>query len=483
MVLKICQDFFDYLETNDIKVCHWKSNSRLDKGLEGGTDLDLLVDRSQRPLFSRALAEFGFKRILPPPGENLPDLEDHLGFDHQSGRLVHLHLHYSLITGQKYIKNHHLPLERFLLENSYHSGVLKVPLAEAEMLMLIIRASLKLRPTDLLRKILGETPAPYPEDVMEEFSYLCRDYDRNRLLRLLQKSDLPVSQSRLLIFADRMSRGSMTVSDALSMRNHLLYSLKPYRRMDRAEALRRSVLGHLRDLPLARRLRRKPRKTLKKGGLLLAVVGADGSGKSSLVRDLTEWLSWKLETRAVYYGIPKTVKMRMLNQLCGAFDLLGRRLSTDTSGSRLDRLTGSLSAARWIQVARKRRDLYRQSRKMTEMGLLVLSDRYPLPAFWRMTRPMDGPRIRAEGRAGNGRRAAREEEYYGEIGPPDHLFILRTGLDELKRRKEVVDERDLNERVAVIEKAKNEKGTTVIDGESEYPDVLLDLKRKIWELI
>ena len=107
-----------------IKYCHWKSNSSLSRALNGGTDLDLLIDADAKPEFESALNKYEFKKLLSDPVRRIPWLEDYLGLDYTSGRLIHLHVHYRLILGQRYIKNHHLPIEALIFENlTTKSGV------------------------------------------------------------------------------------------------------------------------------------------------------------------------------------------------------------------------------------------------------------------------------------------------------------------------------------------------------------------------
>src|SRR5207245_5117378 len=44
------------------------------------------------------------------------------------------------------------------------------------------------------------------------------------------------------------------------------------------------------------------RRTLPQGGAVIAFVGADGSGKSTLVRELAAWLSPKVDVVHLYFG-------------------------------------------------------------------------------------------------------------------------------------------------------------------------------------
>src|SRR5439155_354823 len=67
-----------------------------------------------------------------------------------------------------------------------------------------------------------------------------------------------------------------------------------------------SVLRSSRFLAgLARRVvRRGPTRVLLSGGAVVAVVGSDGAGKSTVVGELTAWLGTSLRVRRIHAGKP-----------------------------------------------------------------------------------------------------------------------------------------------------------------------------------
>lgn len=48
--------------------------------------------------------------------------------------------------------------------------------------------------------------------------------------------------------------------------------------------------------------KKKKRQTLASGGLTVAITGADGAGKSTIINNLVQWLSWRLTVRSFYLG-------------------------------------------------------------------------------------------------------------------------------------------------------------------------------------
>ena len=62
--LKLCTYFFEDLARTNIRYCHWKSNCRLDKALEGKTDLDLLIHKDDKKKFEESILKFDFKQLI-----------------------------------------------------------------------------------------------------------------------------------------------------------------------------------------------------------------------------------------------------------------------------------------------------------------------------------------------------------------------------------------------------------------------------------
>jgi hypothetical protein len=184
--LQAVKALFDTLNEQGIQYCHWKSNQHLDQALKGLTDLDLLVERSQRQLFKTILYQLRCKSIISPPGRQYPAIEDYLGYDDQTGKFFHLHVHYQLILGERFVKNYHLPLEQQFLESATINQGVKVVTPELEVIVLAIRALLKYRDRDAIKDALSIRSRGLPSNILREFEYLFQHTTLERISAVLK---------------------------------------------------------------------------------------------------------------------------------------------------------------------------------------------------------------------------------------------------------------------------------------------------------
>jgi hypothetical protein len=481
--LRVCERLFERLNQEGLRYCHWKSNEHLLEALAGETDLDLLVAPEERTRFARILGALDFKRICSPAEKRYPGLEDYLGFDEESGALAHLHVHYALILGQQHLKNHHPPIESAVLEDVRTLCFVRVPSAEMEMLLLVIRTNVKLSLLRLLRRWRRPGIDILPKAIVREFQFLARDWDEGRFPSVVRDSGLPLSVPQLQAFVSGILGRSITPRDLYRTRAAVFRSLRGFRRSHPALATLRGLRGQFFRSRLAKRLLPR-KKTLPGRGPAVALVGADGAGKTALARDLRGWLSWKLLAPPAYFGIPKRAPTYRALRWAAA-RLRSPRLSAEGKPLRAcaARLEQRLRAAQWLFVARYRLAEYHRVQRLAERGAVVVADRYPLDVFHSMEEPMDGPRIRRELGDRETRRAAREEALYARIGVPSRVLVLRTGLESLRARKPGLDPVIHGRKVSAVNAIAPSQLFSVVDGERRYEEVLLDLKRRIWSFL
>ena len=137
-------------ERDGIVYCYWKSSRYLQSVLAGDGDIDLLIDNSDQHHAETKLLKSDFKRIPSVPHRDQPSISSFLGFDELSGRLIHLHIHYRLIIGERLYKNYRIPWEHKLLARAivHPSAPIRILDPYSEALLLVVRSCLELRWTD-----------------------------------------------------------------------------------------------------------------------------------------------------------------------------------------------------------------------------------------------------------------------------------------------------------------------------------------------
>lgn len=475
-MLAICKQFFDALNQQGIRYCHWKSNEHLEEAVSGKTDLDVLVSPSDKDAFQVAMSTYDFKRILTQPDRRFPDLEDYLGFDTVSGRFVHLHVHYRLILGQKYIKNHHLPMEELFFSNLTQKLGVNIPCPELELICLIIRAHLK---TDLvslakhaIKDMMGARYTAFPKDIEDELRVLHQTSDPEKFAALLRESGLPLSERQCNQFLDRFSKDKLHFYHIMLGHYRILHQLRPYKRNTGIGVYFTFFRLFVLNSALVRRIRSPKRKTLIGQGKVFSIVGADGSGKSSLIGDIDKWLSWKLSVSKYYYGIPKNWVSALNSLSITVLKKLGLRA-----------LASSVGDIFWIYVARYRKSVSDSASRDIEDGQVVITDRFPMKDFRTMEEPMDNPRIGASKRLFGKNLRELEERIYDEIQLPDRIIVLQVHIDELRRRKSDIALHKHELKAAAVNGITDEDPTTLVNANRPYEEVLLGVKSLIWQAL
>lgn len=496
--LAILRTLFDRLHAADIRYCHWKSNEHLLASFTGATDVDVLFDRRAIIPLTGILGEIGFKRFVVKPGRGYPGIEDYVGYDAATGGLTHLHVHYQLTLGEKFLKGHRLPWEERYLDTRVRDPEFDIYIADPhlELVVLLIRAVMKLRTRDLFKETLG---APYITGGMQrEMNWLKARVTEQRLVTLGREL---VGEAAAQLLPDLVAGARPSVRRLRAFGRRITPSLDEYRLFGTAAAARQMLTRELGIVWWKVRnwligAPTKSTRTMPHGGLTVAFLGADGAGKSTISTLIAEWLSREVAVVQTYGGSGKgsASAVRLLMQRVGALRR-GIRGPASAHVSRSSHNPGRAtsappSAARviWLlALLRERRGRARAARRAKGLGMIVISDRFPQSQF---PGGNDGPRLAPW--LDNGpwlvRAAARRERgtfRLVDLSPPDLVVKLNVRPETALQRKPETPGEQVRQGIEVIRGLRFPPATRVVDLDGERPldQVLLEAKRAVWETI
>jgi thymidylate kinase len=465
-----------------VSYCHWKSNDALHLSASGDNDLDLLVDRRHIQAFMDIVAACGFKQAQPQRRRFVPGVLHFYGLDADTGKFVHVDAQAQLVLGDDTTKNVHLPIEAAYLASCTQGLLFPVPAAEFELAVLVLRLALKHGTWDAAAFGL----APLNSTERRELEYLHAGADEGELRRVVE-THLPQigwahwsAYFQALLYdrslPARLSVGRRVVAGAADL-------MRRRRGLDTAVRCCRRVEWGLRHYVLGQR----NTKRLIAGGRVIAVVGGDGAGKSTMVRGLADWLNGPLDTRVLRMGKPPR---SAANILVKGPILLARRAGLvkdwlpnyPAGAARHSKLPGHSWLLWQLVTASDRRRQHRRARSLAARGYVVLCDRFPLDQLTLM----DGSRTRwvpTEGLSAVARWiVAAEQRCYAAITAPDLLLILRVEPDTAVARKRGVDPPDFvwPRSAEVFNADWSTTDAVVLDAARPADDVLAEARAIVW---
>ena len=480
--LKIVRNLLDQLDK--ITYCHWKSNQHFDQALIGVDDLDILVDRKQADELLKILAKLHFKHFYTPAARTYIGIEDWLGFDEETGKIIHLHLHYNLVVGEKHLKGFLLPIEKDVLENRIYDEKHKVYMSsrEDELLLLLLRLGMKVRKRDLRKKKIIE------KNTQNEFDWLKKN--AKKFEEYVDSKDFltPRIKAQLLaIYQDGVSWNNLN-----KLKKYLYKDLACY---SQGTKFHNTAKRHWREFSRIKFEILKKffpsqfaflRRRSSIGGLTIAFLGADGSGKSSSIEEIYGWLKKVVDVRKFYLGSGDGKSSILRAPLRFAKKNLDKTNKSKKADNHVDadlsKTTNSISPTRklWVYTLSKERikKLITMNR-CRQYGYTVLTDRFPQDEFDGLC---DGPRLRGQ----KGFIARKEAKVFrlAKMCAPDIAIKLIASPEVAQSRKpneiDPVVNKSLTDRILKI---KLSKKTTivVINADRKKEEVLLDIKRAIWK--
>jgi thymidylate kinase len=473
-----------------ISYCYWKSSRRIQSVLAGEADLDLLIARQDQHRAEEILLRRGFKLFPSVALRDHPAILSYLGYDEPSGRLVHLHLHFRLVVGERLHKNYRIPWEADILTRAVPHPTLPVMMLDpaSEAVLLGVRACLELHRLDpVTRRGWRNTLTRF-------------EADRKQLAEAIDRAQLTRRACQLLgdglgaMLADSIhGEGSLEENDRLrpAMRKHFA----PYRTYNTPEARLRSALRaiHWAAGGLNRFYLHLPRPWARRapgGGCVVALIGIDGSGKTTVTTTIRAWLGSEIDVMPVYFGTGGGRPSLLLRPFKLMVPLATLLLKVKPRGSSHGKVSKdapgwlySLLLMIWAAVAaREKRTKLLAASRGASRGLVVVTDRYPqneIPGF------NDGPLLTRLARAPSWFRKWEASTYaLAQRLPPDLVIKLIVTPETIARRETDMDSTVIEKRIEVIPRLAF-SGARVVSINAEQPlaDVIRAVKQEIWQML
>jgi len=494
-MLDIIERLFNTLNEKGIKYCHWKSNESLGEALKGEGDLDILVDRRDVGDFVSLIESMGFKRAMDLKKGGPDSISHYYGMDSVRGSIVHLHVYFKLLTGGALVKNYRLPLEELLLTSAENIDVVKVPSKSAEFALIVLRKVIEhgtffdtvlfYREYD---KICRELKWLGGEDVVEEAASLIEIW-------------LPSVDRRLFISCAKEIMPGGSFFKRLLLGRKLRARLHNYSICGPLKAF--LLTGILMIRRVSQKVSGRKTRILARGGVVVAVVGPDAVGKSTMHGELKKWLEDHFLVEAAHVGKPPSTLLTVLPNIIAIFGrkvfykYRSSRVKKDFAGAGKERkkTVGSfrflIFAIRSLMVALSRQALIKNTLRKASAGAIVICDRYPSYAQGAMdSSQFEGMEEYFPSSSIGRWIAEREKNIYKSLPMPDVIFSLKLPVkDALVRNlarggSNIEDDEYFSARHASSTKQKYISGCKyTVDTSAPLENTLSEVKAELWRCL
>jgi len=490
---------FDALNSNGIPYSYWKGSFSLSQALSGEKDIELLVGRSSLPNAVEIILRFGFKPVLQRWGEETPGIYHYFCFDPNKQCFLHIHLINDIITGESFVPSHILPLDSLLLENTYTLGGIKVASKPAELILFILRTYIKYGAFLDLVFMLGKS-----EKIKDELNWLITDGNISESFTLLSEYS-PFIDKQLFIKCIEAIRENSSLLKKILLAHRVRKNLQKYAKQNIFSRLISNIIFIHRQI-MRRLYGNKKNRVPGAGGMIIAFVGPEATGKSTLVSESKRWLKMIFTVNSIHAGKPPStwrtypinIFLPLLRQLVPEFrtsriegHVSEKKNSFKNSSSQ--GTTSLLYAIRSVALAWDRKKLLIKARQSAANGEVIICDRYPSLTVG----AMDSPRLEENSNSGGFRMsifnylAQMESKIYRQIPIPDLVLKLNVSIeiakqrnkDRIKKGKESDEYVESRHMLQKNWKIPGKSGIYNIDTDQSLGETILMVKKTIWEAL
>ena len=459
-------EFLKVLERSNVSYVSWKNNHELNFALAGECDLDILIFNTSVDDFNIIAHQNGWIEMENPVAKFKSIF--HYFKVNQDSTISHLHVYFELITGDSWIKEYNFPLKDFLFTNrksDKRSGVFILN-RNAQAYIFFIRHLIK-SGSFFSRYIYKRELDSYREE-----------WSKCRISAIDLHGTGPIS-------IDDYIKDSGLNQKFHQPRFMVAFNFRQYLR----QYLRYKTLTLIfrRNISFFRRLFNKLISRNKKkfigGGIVVAISGSDGAGKSSMIVGLNNLYSSFLDCKIYALGKPQGKLLELARSFIRRKDRIKQKHSY-TLKKQSSLKDAILACTLAFLRLRKASIAVKKARK----GNMVLVDRWPTDSHGKM----DGPKI-INYKIRNSFisfLASLEQSIYQKIPEADLCFYLEVDIDNaLKRNHERVKEGKESDEEIVMRHQNNHdiipicKKLIKFSNTGPYKEMLPKLAYDIWREI
>ena len=366
------QLLFSELDKSGIRWAVWKGLSEINDGLSSRGDIDVLCAQDDEADVRQLLSDLGWFQAdwKRKPSRRVVHFFQYEG---DSG-FFHLHLYFGITTGESGLKEYVFPFTDSVLETRVFDSALGVWVAHSGVLKQLFVLRHFLKGGSILSRLVYKREL---EAYRREWALLRVRADDQSLVNLFEILGIPP----LVIDDDRliMPRFSQSFRIRNSLRRYLRFPVwsLPFIRVSEFSRI------------AARRIRRSRGRFLFPGGLVLAFIGPDGSGKSSQISAVKEIFMKDFLVSTFHLGKPWRPLGKIVSRLPQSKLFSRSRTLAVPRVAKLEvRGIAAPAAIKALLLAVSRVIVSKIAVRVAQRGTLVLSDRWAA-----ITGQIDAPRL------------------------------------------------------------------------------------------
>ena len=293
----ITKEISNIFENSGVSHIFWKSSIHHSDALKGITDHDLYINPKDKNLAISILNENSWIQLKSQIWARYPNIYDFVKFDVKTKNLQHIHLHFDVLTGIKRVKN--ISLENTI---NWFSPAVSVKLngmpylrPEWEILIFLIRSYFKGGLFHIFKQ-----HHKIPETVFSELHYLQSKANEKKVIDILYKRGLSKSVSKKIFKINSVDDFNFCANQICSI---FKISLKANKVKTFFISLIKGVIQFINfKLDGFTPFFSKSKLLFDKNDKSYVLIGIDGSGKSTLKREIKNKLGHKMSIKTFYMG-------------------------------------------------------------------------------------------------------------------------------------------------------------------------------------